>query len=164
MFELQRVRADHEASILAFELTNRSYFSGFINDRGDEYFRNFSQQHRDLLAAQDHGAILCYVLLDEELAVVGRFNLYDIVDSTADVGYRVAQRVAGRGVATATLENFCQIAHEEYGITKLRATTPLENAASQQVLKKVGFVPTGATEVAGQPGLSFELVLAGNAN
>jgi ribosomal-protein-alanine N-acetyltransferase len=160
MFELQRVRADHESSILEFELANREYFAASINDRGDDYFRDFAKQHRDLLAAQDAGGILCYVLLDEDDAVVGRFNLYDIVDGTADVGYRVAQRVAGRGVATATLENFCRIA-EEYGIVRLRAATPLNNVASQQVLRKVGFLPTGPAEVAGGPGLSFELVLAG---
>jgi ribosomal-protein-alanine N-acetyltransferase len=161
MFELQRVRADHESSILDFELANRSYFVASINDRGDDYFRDFAQHHRDLLAAQDAGDILCYVLLDEDEAVVGRFNLYDIVDGTADVGYRVAQRVAGRGVATATLENFCRIANEEYGIVRLRAATPRENVASQQVLRKAGFMATGPTEVAGGPGLSFELVFAG---
>jgi ribosomal-protein-alanine N-acetyltransferase len=160
MFELQRVRADHEAAILDFELLNRSYFTASINDRGDKYFREFSDEHRDLLAAQDSGSIACYVLLDEDQTIVGRFNLYDIVDGTAEVGYRLAHRVAGRGVATATLENFCRIAHDEYGVAKLTAATPLDNVASQRVLRKAGFVSTGPTEVAGQPGISFELFLA----
>jgi RimJ/RimL family protein N-acetyltransferase len=160
MFELQRVRVDHEASILDFELMNRAYFSTFINDRGDEYFRDFPEQHRHLLSAQDAGDVVCYVLIDDDQTVVGRFNLYDLVDGAADVGYRLAQRVTGRGVATATLEIFCRMAHDEYGIRTLTAATPLDNVASQRVLRKVGFVLTGPTEVAGRPGLSFELVLA----
>src|SRR5450631_1525203 len=99
MSDLQRLRADHEASILEFELANRSYFAASISDRGDEYFRDFSHEHRKLLDEQDTGCIACYVLCDDDETVVGRFNLYDIVDGVADVGYRVAQRVAGRGVA-----------------------------------------------------------------
>jgi ribosomal-protein-alanine N-acetyltransferase len=160
MFELQRVRADHEAAILDFELQNRSYFVESINDRGDEYFREFSQQHRDLLAAQDSGVIACYVLLDDDQSVVGRFNLYEISEGTAEVGYRLAQRVAGRGVATTTLENFCRIAHDEYGVARLTAATPRDNVASQRVLQKAGFVSTGPTDVAGHAGISFELLMA----
>jgi ribosomal-protein-alanine N-acetyltransferase len=160
MFELRRVRADHEAAILTFELLNRSYFTASINDRGDDYFRDFSEHHRDLLTEQGAGTIACFVLLDDDQMVVGRFNLYEIADGAAVVGYRVAQRVAGRGVATASLENLCRIAREEYGITTLRAATPVDNVASQRVLTKVGFVPTGPTEVAGGPGTSFERVLS----
>lgn len=160
MSDLQRIRVDHEASILEFELMNRTYFAASITDRGDEYFRDFTHEHRNLLAEQNAGGIACYVLLDDELTVVGRFNLYDIVDGAANVGYRVAQRVAGHGVATGGLEDLCRIAHEEHGISRLRAVTHPENVASQRVLTKVGFVPTGATEVAGRAGISFELVLA----
>ena len=36
-----------------------------------------------------------HVLVDQDGAVSGRFNLYDVVDGSAKVGYRVAQRVAG---------------------------------------------------------------------
>jgi RimJ/RimL family protein N-acetyltransferase len=160
MFELQRVRSDHEAPILEFELMNRSYFTASINDRGDDFFREFSDLHRKLLAEQERGDGAFYVLVDEDQTVVGRFNLYDITDGTADVGYRMAERFAGRGVATSALRNLCQIAHEEYGISTLKAVTSKENVASQRVLTKVGFEFTGETEVVGRPGLAYELVVA----
>ena len=159
MSELQRVRAEHETSILEFELTNRSYFASSISDRGDEYFKNFALEHRNLLAEQDTGGIACYVLIDDEQSIVGRFNLYDIADAAANVGYRIAQGAAGRGVATSGLETLCEIAREELGLFVLRASTRPENVASQRVLTKVGFVPAGATEVAGRAGLLFELRL-----
>jgi len=38
---------------------------------------------------------------------VGRFNPYDLKDGTAEVGYRVAEQVAGCGVATSTLRELC---------------------------------------------------------
>jgi ribosomal-protein-alanine N-acetyltransferase len=159
MFELQRVRLDHEASILDFELANRSYFAASINDRGDEFFREFTQQHRKLLTEQEAGDGAFFLLVDEDQSVVGRFNLYDIDEGTADVGYRVAQSVAGRGVATSGLRQLCQIAHEEIGLVKLKAVTSTENVASQRVLTKVGFEYTGSVEVVGRPGYAYELAM-----
>ncbi|WP_211268900.1 hypothetical protein [Actinoplanes subtropicus] len=39
-----------------------------------------------------------YVLVAGDGAVLGRFNLYDIGENGADLGYRVAQHVAGHGM------------------------------------------------------------------
>ena len=57
------------------------------------------------------------------------------------LGYRVAQPVAGRGVATATVQELCRLAAAEYGLRTLRAQTSYDNVASQKVLTKAGFVP-----------------------
>jgi ribosomal-protein-alanine N-acetyltransferase len=159
VFELQRLGPDHEAAILEFELANRTYFAQSISDRGDEFFEEFTERHRELLAEQETGLVACYVIVDEDERVVGRFNLYDVADGTADVGYRVAQRVAGHGVATTALLNLCRIADEELGLLTLKAATSNENIASQRVLEKVGFVAVGATEVGGRQGVSYELAL-----
>ena len=159
MFELQRLRLDHEAAILEFEVTNRTYFAQSINDRGDEFFEEFTIRHRDLLAEQETQLVACYVMVDQDEKVVGRFNLYDVADGAAVVGYRVAQRVAGHGVATTALVDLCRIAKEELGLSTLKAATPNGNIASQRVLEKVGFVAVGPTEVGGRQGVSYELAL-----
>ena len=52
------------------------------------------------------------MLADEDSAVLGRFNLYAIGDGTAELGYRVAQQVAGRGVATAAVRELCLLANQ----------------------------------------------------
>jgi len=80
------------------------------------------------------------VLVDEDGSVLGRFNLYDINDGTAELGYRVAQHVAGRGVTTATVRELCRLASARVGLRELRAATARENVASQKVLTKAGFV------------------------
>lgn len=159
MYELQRVRPDHEAAVLAFELENRAYFTQSISDRGDDFYEQFSERHRELLAEQAVGGGIFHVLVDDDGRVVGRFNLYDVVDGTAVVGYRVAEHVAGRGLATSALRDLCGIAREQYGLRTLRAATNNEHVASQRVLLKAGFVATGPSEVAGRPGRWYELVL-----
>ena len=164
MPELQRLRADHAPAVLAFEVANRYYFAGFINDRGDEYFERFDEQHAFLLADQDAGCGAYYVLVDEDGSVLGRFNLIVEEDGTAVLGYRVAERVAGRGVATASVVELCGFAAERHGLRRLRAATSLGNVASQRVLVKAGFVPVGPADpadVGGKPGTWYERDLDG---
>jgi ribosomal-protein-alanine N-acetyltransferase len=160
VFELQRLRSDHEAAVLAFEQANRTYFAELIGDRGDDFYEQFAERHRALLADQEAGVGFFHVLVDEDGDVVGRFNLYDLANGTAEVGYRVAQRVAGRGVATSALQDLCRVASGQYGLRTLRAATSNENVASQRVLTKVGFVATGPAEVGGRQGSWHELVLS----
>jgi [ribosomal protein S5]-alanine N-acetyltransferase len=148
---LQRLRADHAAAVLAFELANRAYFAGFISDRGDEYFDQFAERHDAMLADQEAGVGAFYVLVGEDGSVLGRFNLYNIADGSAELGYRVAQHVAGRGVATAAVRELCQLAAARHGLRMLKAVTSNENAASQKVLVKAGFVAAGQTEIVGRP-------------
>ena len=159
MPELQRLRAGHTPAVLAFELANRAYFATYISDRGDEYFDRFAERHSALLAEQEAGIGAFYVLVAEDGSVLGRFNLYDLKDGTAKLGYRVAQQVAGRGVATATVRELCRLAAVRHGLRTLRAATARENAASQKVLTKAGFVPVGPADpadIGGKPGAWYQ--------
>jgi ribosomal-protein-alanine N-acetyltransferase len=161
--ELQRLRADHAPAVLAFELANRAYFAGSISDRGDEFFDQFTDRHKAMLAEQEAGANAFYVLVAEDGSVLGRFNLFRIENGTAELGYRVAQDVAGRGVATATVRELCQLAAARHGLHTLRAATSHDNAASQKVLTKAGFVPVGPAgpaDLGGKQGTWYQRDLA----
>ena len=163
MPELQRLRADHAPAVLAFELANRAYFAGFISDRGDEFFDQFTERHNDLLAEQEAGVCIFHVLVGEDGSVLGRFNLVHIEDGTAELGYRVAQHVAGRGVATTTVRELCRLAAAQYGLRSLRAATSRQNVASQKVLTKAGFVPAGPAgpaDLGGKHGTWYQRDLA----
>ena len=159
MFQLQLVSPKHESAVLAFEKDNRAYFAKSISDRGDSFFDQFSERHRELMAEQEAGAGAFYVLVDENGAVVGRFNLYDLSDGTAGVGYRVAEQVSGHGVATSGLRTLCRIARENFGLRTLTAATSNENVASQRVLLKAGFADVAPTEVGGRQGALFDIDL-----
>jgi [ribosomal protein S5]-alanine N-acetyltransferase len=161
--ELQRLRADHAPAVLAFELANRAYFATFISDRGDEFFDRFTDQHNAMLAEQEAGICIFHVLVGDDGSVLGRFNLVDIKDGTAELGYRVAQHVAGRGVATATVRELCRLAAAQYGLHTLRAATARQNVASQKVLIKAGFVPAGPADpahIGGKQGSWYQRDLA----
>jgi ribosomal-protein-alanine N-acetyltransferase len=161
--ELQRLHAGHAPAVLAFELANRAYFAASVSDRGDEFFDQFTDRHSAMLAEQEAGIGAFYVLVAEDGSVLGRFNLYRFEDGTAELGYRVAQNVAGRGVATATVRELCRLAAARHGLGTLKAATARENAASQKVLTKAGFVPVGPADPAhlgGKPGTWYQRGLA----
>jgi RimJ/RimL family protein N-acetyltransferase len=161
--ELQRLHAGHAPAVLAFELANRAYFAAFVSDRGDEFFGRFTDRHAALLAEQEAGIGAFYVLVADDGSVLGRFNLVFAGDGTAELGYRVAQHIAGRGVATATVQELCQLAVARHGLRTLRAATAHENAASQKVLTKAGFVPVGPAgpaHLGGKQGTWYERNLA----
>ena len=103
MPELEQLHAGHAPAVLAFELANRAYFAASVSDRGDDFFAQLTDRHSALLAEQEAGICAFYVLVADDGSVLGRFNLYDIEDGTARLGYRVAQQVAGRGVATTSV-------------------------------------------------------------
>ncbi len=162
MPELQRLRADHASAVLDFELANRGYFAASISDRGDEYYEHFTERHHALLTEQQVGVGAYHVLVAEDGSVLGRFNLRFVEDRSALLGYRVAEHAAGRGLATATVRELCDLATARYGLRKVRAATSLQNSASQKVLTRAGFLPVGPAEPAdlgGKPGTWYERVL-----
>ncbi|MFF3657180.1 GNAT family N-acetyltransferase [Streptomyces olivochromogenes] len=163
MPELKRLHADEAPAVLAFELANRAYFAASVSDRGDEYYDEFADRYSALLAEQEAGICAFYVLVAEDGSVLGRFNLYDFKDGTAELGYRVAQHVAGRGVATATVRELCGLAAARHGLRTLRAAAASNNVASQKVLTKAGFVPVGPADpadIGGKSGTWYQRDLA----
>lgn len=147
--ELQLLRLDHAPALLAFERENRAYFAASVPDRGEDYFARFDERLHDLLAEQEAGVCHFHVLVGVAGEVLGRVNLVDVADGGADLGYRVAQRAAGRGLATSAVREVCGLAVNGYGLTTLRAATTVDNAASRAVLSRAGFTLTGTTRLSG---------------
>jgi [ribosomal protein S5]-alanine N-acetyltransferase len=94
--ELQRLHAGHAPAVLAFELANRAYFATLVSDRGDAFFDQFTERYTTLLAEQEAGLCVFHVLAGDDGTLPGRFNLVDLADGTAELGYRVAQQAASR--------------------------------------------------------------------
>ena len=155
MPDLQLVRLDHAPALLAFERENRAYFAASIPDRGDEFFAEFDTRHAQMLEWQAAGTDYFHLLVTERGEVVGRVNLTEVADGSAELGYRIAQKVAGQGLATAAVRKVRELAATEYGLTRLRARVTLDNPASRKVLEHNGFVAVGELTLNGKPAMSY---------
>jgi len=155
MPDLQLVCLDHAPALLEFERENRAYFAAVIPDRGDEFFAEFDTRHAQLLERQAAGTDYFHVLMTEHGEVVGRVNLVEVADGSAELGYRIAQKVSGRGLATAAVGKVRELAATKYGLTRLRARVTLDNPASRKVLEHNGFVVVGELTLNGKPAMSY---------
>ncbi|MEV1142895.1 GNAT family N-acetyltransferase [Micromonospora sp. NPDC049799] len=153
MPDLQPLAAHHADALLHFERENREWFARSVPDRGDDYFTGFAARHAALLAEQATGTCRFHLLVDDDGTVLGRFNLVDVAAGEAELGYRVAERAAGRGLATEGVRRTCALARDAYGLRRLTAATTLDNAASLAVLRRTGFTPVGPVSLDGRPGL-----------
>ena len=163
MPELQRLDAGHAPAVLAFERANRAWFAASISDRGDEFFAQFSDRFQALLADQEAGRAAYHVLLADDGSVLGRFNLIFTGDGGANLGYRVAQQAAGRGVATATVRELCQRAAASYGLRTCGRPPPTPTPRPGRCWLRAGFVPAGPAdpaEIGGKTGTWFQRDLA----
>ncbi|RJL31671.1 GNAT family N-acetyltransferase [Bailinhaonella thermotolerans] len=155
MISLEPLRADHAAALLAFELENRAYFAASIPDRGDAYFAEFEERHRALLEEQETGTIRFHVLVDPAGEILGRINLIDLAEGSAELGYRIAEKAAGRGLATEGVLRVFALASGEYGLRELRAVTNLDNIGSRRVLERTGFRPVAEFDLDGRPAIRY---------
>ncbi|WP_245563603.1 GNAT family N-acetyltransferase [Longispora albida] len=140
---VERLADGHAGAVLAFELANRAYFARTIPDRGDEYFADFAGRHAALLRYQDEGTDHFHVIVDDAGAVLGRVNIVEIERGRGELGFRIAEPAAGKGLASWAVAEVMRLAAEEYGLTGLTAGTSVDNHGSQAVLRKAGFTETG---------------------
>lgn len=116
-----------------------------------------------MLAEQGAGECAYYVLVADDGSIIGRFNLRDIDNGSAVLGYRVAHDVAGRGVATASVDQLCRQVATTFAQRTIRAATSDANIASRRVLVKAGFVlvgPADPAELGGKTGSWYERRIA----
>jgi [ribosomal protein S5]-alanine N-acetyltransferase len=157
--KLELLDADHADAVLAFELENREFFARTVSDRGDGFFSDYASHHELLLKEQSLGTCRFHVLVDGNGAVLGRLNLYDLMQGTADLGYRIAERATGKGVATAGVLKLCEVSAADYELHRLRAKVLDTNVASQRVLIKAGFVRQESARLDIGDGAWYERVL-----
>ena len=77
--------------------------------------------------------------------VVGDLSFKGLgADGMVELGYGLRDGYCGNGYMTEAVKAISKWAIAQKGITRLEAETTVENKASQKVLTKAGFVPTGA--------------------
>lgn len=156
---LERLRPDHAPALLRFEQENRAYFARSIPDRGDDYFTHFTARLEALLAEQAEGICHFHVIVEND-EILGRVNLVDVSNGMAELGFRIAEKATGQGLATASVREVLSLASGSYGLRTIRAAAAVTNIGSQTVLARTGFTPTGETvELSGKPGRWYQVSL-----
>jgi ribosomal-protein-alanine N-acetyltransferase len=128
------------AELAALLVENRAFLAPFEPVRDERFFTIGGQRER----IENDGSEAFAILVDERIA--GTVTMSNIVYGpfqSANLGYWVAERLSGRGLATRAVGDVLEIAFGEFGLHRLQAATLVGNVPSQRVLEKNGFEPIG---------------------
>ena len=85
-----------------------------------------------------------WIIADRDGTMLGDLCFKGLAPSGAvEIGYGLLEEQQGRGYATEAVEAAVRWALAQPGVLCVEAETDPENRASQRVLEKCGFVPTG---------------------
>jgi ribosomal-protein-alanine N-acetyltransferase len=107
----------------------------------DERFFSVEGQ-RERIESDDAKA---FAILDGR-SIAGTVAISNVVHGafqSGNLGYWVAERLNGRGLATRAVGEVVEIAFSQLELHRLEAATLVDNVASQRVLEKNGFEPIG---------------------
>ena len=142
-FSVRELKTTDAEALLAFEIRNREWFESHIDARDPAFYslRGVADHIDSYLSGLASGAWHPFVIEDSSQTIVGRANLksIDLAMESAEVGYRVDQRVCGQGLATLALRHLIQQAQVRWGLAQLVAYAYKENLGSRKVLDRCGF-------------------------
>ena len=138
--------ADVEA-LTGLYVDNRRFLAPWQPLRPDSYFTAAGQREAAIavLAQQESGVAVPLVVLDGG-AVVGTLTIASIIRGafqSCSVGYWLAERSQGRGLATAALQEAVDLAFGDLRLHRIQAETLTHNRRSQRTLQRVGFEQYG---------------------
>jgi [ribosomal protein S5]-alanine N-acetyltransferase len=137
---LRRLVPDDSDEVARLVRANREFLAPFDPPRDESFFTSEGQRER----LEDASSAAFGIIADG--AIVGGVTISDSVYGafrSAYIGYWVAERLNGRGLATLAVGEAVEIAFRELGLHRLQAGTLADNIASQRVLEKNHFERIG---------------------
>ncbi|QXU40261.1 GNAT family N-acetyltransferase [Pedobacter sp. D749] len=84
--------------------------------------------------------IKAIVLKGEVIGSIGVHQLADIYSKSAEMGYWIGEEHWGKGIVALAVQEMLKYGFDTFDIERIFARTTHTNLASQQVLKKSGFI------------------------
>ena len=160
--------ADDAPALARLARENRRFLAPWEPLRDERWYTEDGQRDEvgAALGRAELGLTVPRVVVDGA-EVVGRITLNNVVRGafqSCSLGYWLAERATGRGLATEALGEVLGVAFDELGLHRVEAGTLVHNVASQRVLAHHGFIRFGLAprylQIAGrwQDHLLFQLL------
>lgn len=113
-----------------------------------EHARNWCCEHAPSIRTSGQGLVLA---LEAGGVLVGAIDLKstDWAARTTEIGYWTAPHARGQGYMTEAVRALATWALQDMGFARVEVRVAEQNAASQRVAQKAGFVPEGVARSAG---------------
>lgn len=141
---IRPLRAADAAALAALYQDNRAYLAPFEPVRPDRFYTPVGQAEQIDASGSRDNELRYLVATDGQLA--GRINVTNIARGpflSGNLGYWIARRFTGHGIATEAVRLVLDICFGGEGLHRLEAATLVDNLASQVVLQRNGFTEIG---------------------
>lgn len=135
-----------EIKLKEFSLDDAEDYFELINDNR-EYFANFNnldvnkyqsvEETASIFKGSEGGGRTRYGIYNKADKLIGAINITIIDEDIVKIGYLVAQKYNGQGVATKSVKELTKLISPTYKY--FIADAHVNNIASQRVLEKAGF-------------------------
>jgi [ribosomal protein S5]-alanine N-acetyltransferase len=145
--ELRIASLDDAAALADAYTRSWDHLAPWEPARPESWFTPAGQREKltTLLERHKNGLVVPFLLVEGD-RVVGAITLNELVPGpfrNADLGYWLAADAVGRGLMTRAVEAVAGIADTELKLHRIAASTLTNNAASQRVLQRTGFIQYG---------------------
>lgn len=143
--QLRLITAGDTQALRTFEIAHRAWFERFIATRGNYFYlpEGIQAHIAHCLNEFAAGRMQPMLLVDTAGAILGRINLHQIAGDEANLGYRLAEHAAGRGLAYKSARLLVQDAQQCWKLAQLRSYVAPDNHPSARILQKLGFARQG---------------------
>ncbi len=137
---LDKLKESDFEDLFYFELNNKEYFELFVPSRPSDYYiyKSFIKIMKELLYEETLGISKFYLVKNKEDVIVGRINLTDIDNQSAELGYRIGKEFTGYAIASKAL-NLLLENLDLINISIVNSKTTISNIGSQKVMLKNNF-------------------------
>ena len=148
---IRPLELDDAGELAALLIENREFLAPFEPVREERFYTADGQREW----IENDGIRAFAILAGDRIAgTVMMSNIALGPFQSANLGYWVAERLNGGGLATRAVGEAVDVAFGQLGLHRLEAATLVDNAASQRVLEKNDFEPIGLAprylEIAGE--------------
>lgn len=141
-------RVTLETERLRIRTASRTEMEKLIDAERDDELKSAYQEMLEgcLEHPEQWGWYAVWVIEDRTGVMLGDLSFKGLAaDGMAEIGYGILKEYWGCGYATEAVRTVVQWAARQPGVTRIEAETAPDNAGSQRVLEKCGFVPNGVT-------------------
>ncbi|OCA90821.1 hypothetical protein A8F94_02810 [Bacillus sp. FJAT-27225] len=143
MIELREITMKDALELLQFELKNKLFFEKFVPPRAEDYLTlaGIQKSISSMLESRETDEYYLFLIINNQDRIVGRAKVFTIdrVKGSAEIGFRIAEDQAGKGIMSQAVTQLEKIASMRLGLWMLEAVVMEGNLASKRVLEKSGF-------------------------
>jgi len=135
-----------ETSRLKIHTANQEEMEQYIaNQSDDALITAYNEMLQGFLRHPEHGVWYAIWMIQRKDGIhVGDLSFKGFnTDGSVEIGYGILDEHQGLGYATEAVSAAVAWALKQNGVTRVEAEAESDNIASQRVLEKCGFVPSG---------------------